>query len=347
MPVPSSSLPVVDFSLTDKEAAAQLGKTCRTIGFFVIINHGIDESLFKQVFSVSNEFFTTVSQEEKEKHLIRSDNRGYSSFATEKLDPSSNQSDNKECFNVVPGEPGSFDDFRNPKSGVEGAADCKEFDFRWPLGPAELRTTSLRYIKEILEKVNDRLHRLIAIDLGLENPETFFRPFFEVPMATLRYLRYPGDKAQEHIDEKKEEKNQEEKEKEKQEGELRIAAGAHTDYDSVTYLVTDDVGGLQVIHRETGEWIDAPALPKLGSGIIVNIADCMMRWTNDIYKSTMHRVLQPKRPRLSVALFVGPHPSTKISALPGTGEAKYEEITAGEHLMQKLNATYDFRKQEK
>ena len=37
-----------------------------------------------------------------------------------------------------------------------------------------------------------------------------------------------------------------------------------------------------------GAWIAAPAKP---GAFVVNIGDCLMRWTNDIYVSTPHRVV--------------------------------------------------------
>lgn len=373
-----TSLPIVDLSLSDEEAAAQLGNACRTIGFFIITNHGIAPQLIKTVFAHSKILFKNLSPESKSKRAIRPDNRGYSSFATEKLDPSSSQNDNKECFNFVPDDERAlqpsaftFDSFRNPvpsdrinnnndndvsskssgdeEAEVEESATGKnkmkenirqqdEFAFRWPSAaegaPEDLRTVMLSYINEVM-KVSDRLHRLFAIDLKLDNPQNFFRHFFENPMATLRLLRYPGS-------------GEEEKKKNDDDGtkqdEVKISAGEHTDYDSITFLVTDSTPGLQVRNRETNAWIDAPTFPKesLGEFIIVNIADCLQRWTNDLYKSTPHRVLQPKSERYSCALFVGPAGETKIEALPGTGEPKYPPTTAFEHLMMKLGATYKF-----
>ena len=65
-----------------------------------------------------------------------------------------------------------------------------------------------------------------------------------------------------------------------------------------------------------------------------------MRWTNDIYVSSPHRVLPPKRERYSVAFFLDPNPDALIEALPGTGAAKYPSVTGADYLMSRLNATY-------
>jgi isopenicillin N synthase-like dioxygenase len=82
--------------------------------------------------------------------------------------------------------------------------------------------------------------------------------------------------------------------------------------------MTDGEPGLQVKPRG-GDWMDVPHVP---GAYVVNIGDCLMRWTNDIYVSTPHRVLPPKRQRRSVAMFVEAHPDVMVEALPGTGSAE-------------------------
>ncbi|XP_059311269.1 2-oxoglutarate-dependent dioxygenase 19-like isoform X2 [Lycium ferocissimum] len=58
------SLPVVDFSLLSSEdphqhskAIQDLGRACEHWGFFMVVNHGIAESLMKELIGVANEFF--------------------------------------------------------------------------------------------------------------------------------------------------------------------------------------------------------------------------------------------------------------------------------------------------
>ena len=123
-----------------------------------------------------------------------------------------------------------------------------------------------------------------------------------------------------------------------------IGAGAHTDYGNVTLLATDGVAGLQVRPRD-GDWIDAPALPA--GAFICNIGDCLMRWTNDVYVSTPHRVLRPARERYSIALFLDPNPDALVSAIPScvpAGESpRYAPITAQAYLQSRFDATYATR----
>jgi isopenicillin N synthase-like dioxygenase len=140
------------------------------------------------------------------------------------------------------------------------------------------------------------------------------------PMATLRLLHYPPRSADQGTN---------------------PGAGEHTDYGSLTILSNDDAGGLQVRRRD-GAWIAAPPVPGT---FICNIGDCLMRWSNDIYVSTPHRVANPPgRDRYSVAFFLDPNPDTMIACLPGCGAAdkkpKYPPIIAADYLTERLTATY-------
>ncbi|MEM8552317.1 MAG: 2OG-Fe(II) oxygenase family protein, partial [Pseudomonadota bacterium] len=103
-----------------------------------------------------------------------------------------------------------------------------------------------------------------------------------------------------------------------------------------------DVGGLEVRTRD-GEWIDAPILPD---GFVCNIGDCLMRWTNDTYVSTPHRVTNTSgRERYSVAFFLDPNPDAIVDCLPTCTSAlnppKYPPIRGDDYLESRLKATYE------
>ena len=177
----------------------------------------------------------------------------------------------------------------------------------WPDLPG-FRETTLRYFDACLSLGRD-LHRPIALDLGL--PEDHFAWSLRAPLATLRLLTYPA-------------------------GRDGIGAGAHTDYGTITLLMGDGEAGLQVRPRG-GDWTDVPHVP---GAFVVNIADLLMRWTNDIYVSTPHRVLPPARRRRSLAFFLDPDPDAVVEALPGTGTPRYPPVTGADYLRARLDATY-------
>ena len=91
------------------------------------------------------------------------------------------------------------------------------------------------------------------------------------------------------------------------EGEIKenqVRGGAHTDYGTITLLWRfDDVPGLQIYDKEDDEWIDAPIIEN---SIVLNVADMFARWSNDILKSTPHRIVNSdlSRPRYSMPYFV-------------------------------------------
>jgi isopenicillin N synthase-like dioxygenase len=121
----------------------------------------------------------------------------------------------------------------------------------------------------------------------------------------------------------------------------QLGAGEHTDYGCVTLLATDGVGGLQVRTRD-GDWLNAPHVP---GAFVCNIGDCLMRWTNDIYVSTPHRVVSPSgQERFSVAFFLDPNPEAEISCLPGCATpdrpARYAPIRGDDFLTSRLSPTY-------
>jgi isopenicillin N synthase-like dioxygenase len=104
------------------------------------------------------------------------------------------------------------------------------------------------------------------------------------------------------------------------------------------------VAGLQVRAR-SGDWIDAPHIP---GAFVCNIGDCLMRWTNDVYISTPHRVAIPVQDRYSVAFFLDPNPDARVEVLqscvePGAA-SKYQPTSGADYLRERLTATYDHLK---
>lgn len=299
-------IPVLEYSRAGKENFAdfsrELGKACRETGFFLLKNHGIEASLIAQVFTSAQEFFALPLERKQACSIEHSDaNRGYVREGSESLDDRSGMVDAKEAFNI--GLDLSPDDPRILRREPFRALN------QWP-ELEDFREVTLSYFEAVWLLSVD-LHRAIARDLGIEDDH--FSSSFDAPMATLRLLHYPRKRP-----------------------ETSVGAGAHTDYGSITLLLTDGTAGLQVKPRGR-DWID---VPHIDGAFVVNIGDLLMRWTNDTYVSTPHRVIAPQRERYSVAFFQDPNPGTLVTALPGTGEAIYPPVRAADYLRQRLDATY-------
>lgn len=302
--------PLVNGSPAHAEAVAKvLGTACRDVGFFYVTGHGIPAALISGVFEQSAALFTApASIREAASFSGPGDNRGYIRLGGETLDPGK-PADVKEAFNI----------------GLELAPDDPELlahaPFRaanlWPELPG-FRDTMLDYFNRVWRLGRD-LHRGFALDLGLA-PD-FFESKLDRPNATLRLLHYPPVKTP------------------LPDGQL--GAGVHTDYGNVTLLATDAVGGLMVRDR-SGRWLDAPVMP---GAFICNIGDCLMRWSNDVYVSTPHKVVSPKNAeRYSVAFFLDPNPDAMVACLPtcisADRPAKYAPVTGAEFLRSRLEPTY-------
>ena len=191
----------------------------------------------------------------------------------------------------------------------------------WPEGMAEFRSALLNFLDAAKASCNE-LMQAIAVSLGL--PENYFAPYHDRTDSTLRLLHYPPLPAAPAA------------------GQLR--AGAHTDFGGMNLLFQDDEGGLE-IQAADGRWIAAPALPGTA---IVNTGDLIERWTNGMFRSSPHRVVNPagaaaRKDRYSFVLFHSPNPDALITCLePCQGPdrpAKFPPITAGEHLRARAQAS--------
>jgi isopenicillin N synthase-like dioxygenase len=312
-----SFLPVVDVSglasssLAERKAVAtEMGRACREIGFFYVSNHGIPESMCDGVFSAARNFFSLPLERKQQLSCTLSPyrDRGYFAMEDERLNVDSGLPDFKEAFDIALEL--SLDNPEvlagKPYRGVN----------QWPSIPG-WRETMLSYYDACWE-LGLRIHRGFALDLGIE--ENFFDDKLNAPLAVLRVLHYPSrpvtpDSAPDS------------------------GAGTHTDYGNLTILATDTVGGLQVRAR-SGDWIDVPKIPGT---FICNISDCLMRWTNDVYVSTPHRVAIPVQDRYSVAFFLDPNPEARVevlqSCVPSGTNPKYQPIGALDYWRYRLTGS--------
>jgi isopenicillin N synthase-like dioxygenase len=300
------SVPVFDWQDASRDPdgfARALGACCRETGFFLLRGHGVATGLIADAFAQADAFFAQAEAAKAPLSInTNPHNRGWAYMGSEGLDAASGQKDRKEAFNI------GFDLPPDDPRVLRGEA------FRgvnlWPDLPG-FRATMLEYYAQA-HALGVALLGMIARDLSL--PPDHFAPHFTEPMAILRLLSYPAASG----------------------AQGEIGAGAHTDYGALTLLLTDGAPGLQVRPRG-GDWQD---VPHVDGAFVVNIGDCLMRWSNDRYVSTPHRVLPPPRARKSVAFFLDPNPDSLIACLPGTGAAKYPPVTGAEYLASRLAATY-------
>jgi len=106
-------------------------------------------------------------------------------------------------------------------------------------------------------------------------------------------------------------------------------------------LWQDDVPALQVLNADQ-KWIHAKPIPGT---LVINLGDQFARWTNDVFKSTVHRAINRTGiRRYSIPLFFGSDYHVLLEALPSCVSperpAKYEVVAAGDYVKSRLEATY-------
>ncbi|KAJ3373734.1 hypothetical protein HDU91_004270 [Kappamyces sp. JEL0680] len=169
-----------------------------------------------------------------------------------------------------------------------------------------------------------------AIALGLGLADGYFERFCDKMDHNLRLLHYPKV-ARAILDR-----------------DHQSRTGAHTDYGSLTLLFQDDRGGLQVKNFDN-QFVPAPPIPGT---IVINAGDLLARWSNDLIKSTEHRVVSPPYnpaediypARYSIPFFCNPNFDALIECLEvcksAERPAKYAPILSGDHLVERLATTY-------
>ncbi|WP_341894829.1 2-oxoglutarate and iron-dependent oxygenase domain-containing protein [Ferrovibrio terrae] len=324
-PQPARELPVIDIAATAgnddaacRATAWEIHKACRDTGFFYVAGHGVAEGLVAAQFDWARRFFALPMDVKAALHMKRSRSfAGYEPLAGQTLDAAS-PPDLKEGFYYTADLP---EDDAYVVAGIRGYGGNQ-----WPgddlpgFDAAGFRRQMQAY-HAAMRVLGDRLLSLLARSLDLA-PD-YFVPMYRKPNAVVRLLHYPPQPEAAQFN--------------------QLGAGAHTDWGGITLLAQDDAGGLEV-QNTAGEWIVAP--PLAGS-FVINLGDLVQRWTNDLYRSNMHRVLnraKVSRDRYSVPFFYTPDHFARIECLPGCSSAerppRHAPCLAGEHMMEMFNRSY-------
>ena len=169
-----------------------------------------------------------------------------------------------------------------------------------------------------LEKTAKHILRALALYLNIE--EDYFDQYIKNGNSILRPIHYPPI-----LEDPKE----------------AVRASAHGDINLITLLMGAHGKGLQVQHSN-GEWIDAVASED---ELMINIGYMLSRHTNNLLKSTVHRVVNPdrellKKSRYSIPFFMHPISEMKLNVLESCisdeSPKSFDDITAGDFLNERL-----------
>ncbi|KAK0487113.1 hypothetical protein IW261DRAFT_591694 [Armillaria novae-zelandiae] len=315
-------IPVIDLAMISNEnpeskkaLADKVRAACVNVGFFYVTNHGISENIIQEAVDRSKDFFSLPLEDKMMIENKKSPNfKGYSPLLSGNNDPD-NDGDLQEGFEfgleAVEPQPQGQDDLS--EDGVMAGANV------WPSQLPEFHRAALQYYHAAVN-LGKKLFPLFA--LALELPENFFEDKTRHSAALMRMLYYPPQTGP--VD-----------------GRV-LGIGAHTDWECFTILWQEPgIQALQVLNSNK-EWIDAPPVPGT---MVINLGDQLARWTNDVFKSTVHRAINRSGVRrYSIPLFFGTDYGVKLepihSCVSTERPMKYEVITAGEYVKAKLKATY-------
>ncbi len=283
---------------------------CLDKGFLYIIDHGIPTELTDAMFAETRRFFALPPERKAAVGMDRSPcNRGYEPLRAQRLEDGA-PPDLKEGFYIGVELP--------PDDPRVAAGMFNHGPNLWPEELPGWRETMERYFTHMLDLCRLTMR---ALALALHLPEPYFDEFGSDPIATLRLLHYPPQPMHALPGEK--------------------GCGEHTDFGAITYLLQDDAGGLQVWDKTHG-WIDAPPVP---GAYMLNLGDMIARWTNDRFRSTLHRVINRSgRDRISVPFFFDGSADHEVICLQdclAPGEApKYLPTTPMLHLREMYERIY-------
>ena len=312
-------IPVLDYSQPDALLAPRLGTAFREIGFVALAGHGIPAATIDALYAAADAFFDMPAVLKKQVARPRPDqNRGYIAYGEEtlaRLGGEQTPPDHKEIFSIGPFDLSDDTYYTSPAAYPSFAPNL------WPAMPASLQPAMRAYWHAVTD-VAQRTLRISALALGL--PAEYFAPFTDRHISMLRLICYPPY------------------EKPPEEGQLR--AGSHTDLNMLTFVhANSDTGGLEVRARD-GTWVAPPASSDL---LVVNVGDILMRWTNDLWVSTPHRVANPptgwSERRISVPFFFQANYDTIVECLapclPAGEAAKYPPVGVGAYRAERFAKT--------
>lgn len=311
-----NEIPVIDISALRAsegrglaEVADALTRAAVDPGFFYVCNHGVPASVLASTRAVAERFFA-LPLEEKLRVRVENYHRGFVSVGQAKMYDGA-QPDLKESFVYgLEARPG-----RDPCAADNPLLRAN----RWPQRPEGFRA-ALETFFDAMSSCALSLMQAFAVAMG--RPPACFIERTGRPVSRGSLVYYPAQQS-------------------KGDGE-RFGVAPHTDFGCLTLLEQDDVGGLEVLAR-TGDWVTA--YPVQGT-LVVNVGDLLARWTNDVFRSTPHRVVNRSgRSRLTLALFFDPDFDTLIDPRSVVGTSTgihYPPVTCGEYILSRYDASFDY-----
>jgi isopenicillin N synthase-like dioxygenase len=301
-----------------REVADALRSALERVGFFILVNHGVNRALIQRTFGEA-ERFHDQSMEAKHAVLMNEHNNGYMAMnrynvRTSRVSEAAKPDRNEAFF--IKRE-------RSPDDPMALAGRRFAGPNEWPENLPGFRENLLEYTEAV-----DTMARglMPSLAMSLDLPADTFDAAFAESQFSFRLSHYPPVTEQEA-------------------GQYGIAP--HTDANFMTFLAQSEMPGLQIRVGEEN-WLDIPYVPD---SFVVNSGDMLHRWTNGHYKSTPHRALPPiGGARYAIPYFFGPHLDTVIECLKTCqgpdNPPQFPPITYSDYIVWWYDANYNTKDQQ-
>ena len=324
--IADEEIPIIDvgsYLNGDLGARGQLAVDLRAIqeslGFFVIVNHGVSQDLIDNSFEQVAKLFALPLQT-KMKYQVGYHHIGYipsQAMITRPHDVKISESHKNDKKDVNEGW--AFMRDRLPSDAKVLANMRHRNTNKWPEELPDFKAVLLEYQSSMTELA---LNMLPAYACALEMPADFFDDKFTLPEFHIRCSWYPPNILQKD----------------------HFSLAPHADHSSMTYLPLMDVPGLEVM-APSGKWME---VSPLRGGIVVNTGEFMNRWTNGRFIATPHRVVPPKRDRYALTFFFNTNDETIAEPLPTCispgDQPKYDPIAFHDYQVSYLDGNYNYSK---
>ena len=290
--------------------ARELCHLQETIGFYVVVNHGVPLEPIERAYEALREFFA-LPLDAKLRLKVDARSVGYiptksTVYVTSKFNINT-KPDLNETITLARERP--LDD-PAIQQGLRFVGPNQ-----WPESLPHFRDAMIAY-QEAMSVLAYAMLPLYARALDL--PADYFAPYFTEPMWWTRNAYYAALEPEEN----------------------QFGIAPHSDHGFITLLPISAIPGLQIL-LPSGDWF--PATPVAG-GILVNTGEFLHRWSNGRFLATPHRVLTPARDRYSMAMFFNPNAETVAEPLATCVSEEhppaFEPVTMLDYMSRYIDSNY-------
>ena len=325
--IDEEEIPIVDvggYLNGDLGAREQLAIDLRAIqeslGFFIIVNHGVSQDLIDSSFEQVARLFA-LPLKTKMKYQVGYHHIGYipdRAMVTRPHDVKISELHKNDKKDVNEGW--AFMRDRLPDDPKVVANIRHRSTNKWPDELPSFKPILLEYQESMTQLA---LRMLPAYACALEMPADYFDDKFTLPEFYNRCSWYPPSVLETNY----------------------LSVGPHADHSSMTYLPLMDVPGLEVM-APSGKWME---VAPLRGGIVVNTGEFMNRWTNGRFIATPHRVVPPKKDRYALTFFFNTNDETVADPLPTCispeDQPKYDPVVFHDYQVSYLDGNYNYSKE--